>query len=73
MDVFNVHDAKTHLSELLDRVQEGHEIVIAKRGKPIAKICPLDAKAARKPGMLKGTVSSAFFEPLPESEIAGWE
>ena len=73
MDVFNVHEAKTHLSRLLDEVQAGREVIIAKRGKPIAKICPIEARTPRKPGMLKGTVSDAFFEPLPESETAGWE
>lgn len=39
MEVFNVHDAKTHLSRLLDWVAEGEEIIIAKSGRPVAKLC----------------------------------
>lgn len=58
MDVTNIHEAKTHLSRLLERVAAGEEIIIAKAGKPIAKLVPyLDSKSSkRKPGAWKGKV-----------------
>jgi len=58
MDVTNIHEAKTHLSRLLERVAEGEEIVIAKAGKPIAKLVPYSASKSpkRKPGAWKGKV-----------------
>ena len=71
MKTVNVHEAKTHLSRLLERVQAGEEIVIAKGGEPCAKLVPLTARPAkREAGTLKGAVElgRAFFEPLPR----GW-
>lgn len=58
MEVTNIHEAKTHLSRLLERVAEGEEIVIAKAGKPLAKLVPYkEAKSSkRKPGAWKGKV-----------------
>lgn len=73
MHVFNVHEAKSHLSRLLERVMSGEEILIAKRGKVIARLCPLEEPTARAPGLLAGRVDDAFFEPLPEEELAEWE
>jgi prevent-host-death family protein len=69
----NVHEAKTQLSRLLDRAHAGEEIVIAKNGEPYARLVPLENPKAREPGLLKGKVEDAFFEPLPESELAAWE
>jgi prevent-host-death family protein len=69
----NVHEAKTQLSRLLERAHAGEEIVIAKGGRPYARLGPLEAPKARRPGLLKGKVDKAFFEPLPESELAAWE
>lgn len=73
--VVNVHEAKTHLSRLLERVRRGETIVLAKAGKPCAKLVPLDAREPRKPGLLKGkfTLTEAFFEPLPEDELRRWQ
>jgi prevent-host-death family protein len=65
----NVREAKTHFSMLLARVQLGEEIVIAKAGKPIARLVPFHQKAvARKPGTAKGliTISPDFGDPLPD-------
>jgi prevent-host-death family protein len=51
----NIHEAKTHLSRLLERVAAGEEIVIARAGAPIARLVPwLPIEAARKPGALRG-------------------
>jgi prevent-host-death family protein len=48
MDPINIHDAKTHLSRLVDRAARGESVVIAKAGKPVAKLVPLDAPASRE-------------------------
>ncbi len=69
----NVHEAKTHLSRLLERAHSGEEIIIAKSGKPFARLGPLAAPAPRQPGLLHGKVDDPFFEPLPEDELAAWE
>ena len=55
MKTINVHEAKTHLSRLLESVAEGEEIIIARAGKPIAKLVPLKSKP-RRPGSLKGKI-----------------
>lgn len=73
MTTVNIHDAKTHLSRLLDRVRAGEEIVIAKAGKPIARLVPAEAATPRKPGLAEGRVTDDFFEPLPEDELAAWQ
>jgi len=72
--VVNVHEAKTQLSRLLEQAHAGQEIILAKAGKPYARLMPLSvAPARRQPGRLKGRIGDAFFEPLPEDEIAAWE
>jgi prevent-host-death family protein len=73
MTTVSVHEAKTHLSRLLERVIAGEEIVIARRGKAVARLCPLAPAAPRTPGLLKGRVEDSFFDPLPEDELAAWE
>ena len=73
MTVFNIHDAKTHFSKLLERVLSGEEVVIAKAGKPIARLLPFDegSKTPRVPGIDKGKVviKPDFDEPLPEFDV----
>jgi prevent-host-death family protein len=69
----NVHEAKTQLSRLLERAHAGEEIVIAKSGKPYARLVPLAVATPRTPGLLKGTFDDAFFEPLPGDELDGWD
>jgi prevent-host-death family protein len=73
MTMVNVHEAKTQLSRLLERVRAGEEIVIAKNGRPYARLCPLEPARPRAPGLLSGTVEDSFFEPLPDEELAAWE
>ena len=53
MQTVNVHEAKTHLSKLLENVEQGEEIVIARAGKPVAKLVSYKPQQ-RKPGALKG-------------------
>lgn len=64
----NIYDAKTHLSRLLQDAAGGEEIVIAKAGKPVAKLVPYrPAACVRKPGVWRGRVRmSADFDVLPE-------
>lgn len=72
--IVNVHEAKTHLSRLLEQAHGGEEIILAKAGKPYARLVPLaPAESGRRPGRLKGRLSDAFFDPLPADELAGWE
>lgn len=69
----NVHEAKTHFSRLLEQAHAGEEIILAKAGKPYARLVPLAGESGRRPGRLPGRLGDAFFEPLPEEELAGWE
>lgn len=70
----NVHEAKTHFSRLLEQAHAGQEIILAKAGKPYARLMPLAPEAStRRPGRLAGRVSDAFFEPLPDAELDGWD
>ncbi len=68
--VMNLYDAKTRLSQLVDRAAAGEEIVIAKSGKPLARLVPLEPprKRPRKPGGWKGKlwVAPDFDAPLPD-------
>jgi prevent-host-death family protein len=68
-DLVNIHEAKTHLSRLLERVQAGEEIIIAKAGRPIAKLIPAEPPN-RISGFGKGQVviHDDFDDPLPEFE-----
>lgn len=74
--IINVYEAKTQLSRLIDRAAEGEDIVIARNGKPVARLCRLSG-AARKItfGVLEGRVevSPDFDAPLPEDVLAGFE
>jgi prevent-host-death family protein len=73
MTTVNIHEAKTHLSRLLDRVAAGEEIIIAKAGTPVARLVSLAPRAApRKPGHLKITLPDSFFDPLPDDELEAW-
>ncbi|AGA90081.1 prevent-host-death family protein [Thioflavicoccus mobilis 8321] len=70
----NVHEAKTHFSRLLEQAHAGQEIILAKAGKPYARLMPLaPTSGRRRPGRLAGRLSDAFFEPLPEEELAAWD
>jgi prevent-host-death family protein len=73
----NLHEAKAHLSELLDRVEAGETVVICRRNKPVAELKPLTPRRMqRRPiGLAKGDISipPSFFEPLPEEILASFE
>jgi prevent-host-death family protein len=72
----NIHEAKTHLSKLAEQAGAGEEIIIAKSGKPIARLVPLaQGSAVRKKGLLKGKIkiSESFGLPLPNDLIELFE
>ena len=73
MTIVNIQEAKAQLSQLLDRVLSGEEILIAKAGKPVVRLLPVNERAPRVPGIAQGKVTEAFFEPLPEEELKAWE
>lgn len=62
----NVHDAKTHFSRLLARVEAGERIVIARAGKPVAILSPIEEPQARKPGHDRIVIHDDFDAPLDE-------
>jgi len=72
MDTVNIHEAKTHLSRLVEEVAEGAEIVIAKNGVPRAKLVPLGSVRPIKFGVLKGKIRypEDSDAPLPEAVLA---
>ncbi len=72
MRTVNIHAAKTHLSRLVDAAAAGEEIIIAKSGKPLARLCPLAARSGRrKLGGLEGRlrIPEDFDAPLPDEVL----
>lgn len=75
---YNVHEAKTQFSKLVERVCNGEEIIIAKEGEPAARLVPIEQpkKVLRSPGTLRGIMEtspdSVFFDPLPDDELRAW-
>ena len=72
----NVHEAKTHFSRLLARVRAGEEIVIARAGRPVARLLPAEgAPAQRTPGSARGKVTmyDDFDDPLPDQMLEDFE
>jgi len=64
---YNMHEAKTHLSKLAERAAQGEEIVIARNGRPVARLVPMPERKQRKLGLAKGQIwiSDDFDAPLP--------
>jgi prevent-host-death family protein len=76
MQKVNIHEAKTQFSRLVDAAANGEEIIIAKAGKPAARLVPLErVKTKRRFGALKGKIRIAddFDAPLPDDLIAAFE
>ena len=73
---YSIHEAKTHLSKLIERVCAGEEVVITRGKTPVVRLLPVQSEVpSRRFGAMKGRarVTSAFFEPLPHEELAAWE
>ena len=75
MDTVNIHEAKTHLSRLVEKAAAGAEIVIAKNGVPRAKLVRLDKRRPLKLGVMKGKIRypEDFDAPLPDEVLALFE
>ena len=72
----NIYEAKTQLSKLVDKAAQGEDIIIARNGKPVARITALKSeKRPFRPGSLKGKgwISDDFNAPLPDDILAGFE
>jgi prevent-host-death family protein len=72
---YNVHQAKTQLSRLLERAHQGEEIIIAKDGRPYARLVPLETPKVRELGFLRGvfSVGDEILQPLDDEELKAWE
>lgn len=73
MTITNIHEAKTHLSRLVEKAAAGEEIIIGKSGRPMAKLVAyVQNKSPRKPGSLKGKIwmSDDFNDELPDDILA---
>ena len=75
MTKVNVGEAKANLSKLLAQVETGEEVVIARNGKPVARLVKCKPKGKPKFGSWKGKIEipDSFFDPLPEEELKLWE
>lgn len=75
MHTVNIHEAKTHFSKLVDFAMQGEEIIIAKSGKPVARLCPIKEKRKRQFGLLKGKIKipKDFDAPLPLEVLEEFE
>ena len=76
METVNIYDAKTRLSQLVDKAAAGEDVVVSRNGKPLARITRLESpKRQIRFGLLKGKVRVApdFDAPLPDEVIAGFE
>jgi prevent-host-death family protein len=74
-ETVNMHEAKTSLSRLVERALAGEEIVIARNGKPLVKLVPVETeKKPRVPGLYKGKIWAApdCFDPMTEEDLAEW-
>lgn len=71
----NVHEAKTHLSRLLQDVEAGREVVIARAGRPVARLVPVTRASSRVLGKERGSIWIAedFDAPMPDPWLDEWE
>ena len=71
METVNIHDAKTHLSRLVERASKGEAFIIARAGKPMVKVVPLDDVAQSPIGFLKGRIRAPDdFDEMGRANIA---
>ena len=73
MESYNIHRAKTHFSKLIDRVEKGEEILIARDGHTVARLIA-EKEPIRKPGRLKGEIriKKSFYDPLPPDILSAF-
>ena len=76
METVNIYDAKTRLSQLVDKAASGEDVVVSRNGKPLVRITRLEQPKRRiRFGVLKGRIeiASDFDKPLPRKVIAAFE
>lgn len=76
METVNIYDAKTRLSQLVDKAAAGEDVVVSRNGKPLVRITRLESPKRRiRFGLLKGKLSipEDFDAPLPEDVLTGFE
>lgn len=66
----NIHEAKTKLSHLLERAHAGEEVIIAKAGRPYARLVPIAEPTGREPGPFRGRISGDFLGPVGDDDEA---
>jgi prevent-host-death family protein len=69
---YNVAEAKAHLSRLLDAAMSGEDVVVARAGKPLVRLVPVQTPPPRRMGVLPMHVPDDVFEPLTPDELATW-
>ena len=74
MKIVNMHEAKTSLSQLVEQVEQGEEVILARAGKPVVRMVAVRTDARRVLGAWRGRVRMAddFDAPLPTDELAAW-
>jgi prevent-host-death family protein len=74
LKIVDVHEANTTLSQLMEQVENGEEVLLARAGKPVARVVAIQNTGRRTLGQWRGRVrmSDDFDAPLPEAELAGW-
>lgn len=67
----NIHEAKTHLSQLVDQAAAGEDVIIARNGRPVARLCPLPRSPQRRtPGTMRGKIWMApDFDETPDEIV----
>lgn len=75
MQTINIHDAKTQFSKLIESVIQGEQVIIARAGKPVARLSSISSKPVRRAGALKGkiSISDDFNSPLPDDITSAFE
>lgn len=73
--IVNIKQDKAQLSKLMAKAEAGEEVLIARRGRPVARLVKYKPAGKRRPDTLKGKlpIPENFFDPLPEEELAVWE
>ncbi len=72
MTIHNVAEAKAHLSQLLEAALKGEDVIVARAGKPLVRLVPVNAPATRHLGFLDLPTPDDRFDPLADADLAAW-
>lgn len=73
MSTVTIEEAQTKLLDLIHTLQPDEEVIITENNQPVARLLSVEERSPRLPGLARGKVTDAFFEPLPEEELKAWE